>query len=474
MARTEHDMVAGGEDQAPVGRHAPSARDAMRSGRGEEGSAVPGPGAATVGAEPAARSYRPDGEDEIADAASGPGVLLIDPARLARELGRNGFLGDPDEKAEATSPEDEQRRGYLRRYAHAPGGLFRRHLVADADVIRRLDALGAEAPNAAVVVDVVKRAALLSLHAGSPLRLPPLLLVGPPGTGKSRIARRIAEALGTTLTTIDGGSTTDRGPIVGHDPGYRGSSPGKIATSLLDGPTAGPMVLLDEVDKVSAYSYAVRPLDALLSLLESSTADAFVDTYIGLPMRAGGVSWILTTNSAAGLPAPLLDRVITVEVPPLGRAETREAVRRVFHELLAEHGLPAAELGDAALRRLERSGLRQARRTLLLTLGPALAAGRGAPDAAAVAEAIALVGRPAPQLRRPARRPPARPPVGFVHFSVAPSGAGEGGMRDVARTAAVDDRRGAQADGGDGGRRGRVSGVWRAEEAPIGVDGRGC
>ncbi len=430
MARTEHNAAAGWEGQALVGRHAPSACDEVGSGRGDGGSDVTGPDAVAAGAETAARfqgldeaeaiDANPfgDAEDQIdtADAASAPGVLLIEHARLTRDLGWDGFLGDLDEKPEATSPENEQRRCYLRRYAQAPGGLFRRHLVADADAIRRLDAVEAEAPNAAAAVEVVKRAALLSRHAGSPLRLPPLLLVGPPGTGKSRVARRIAEALGTSLTTIDGGSTTDRGPIVGHDPGYRGASPGKIATALLDGPTAGPVILLDEVDKVSAYSHAVRPLDALLPLLEPSTAGAFVDTYVGLPMRAGGVSWLLTANSATGLPAPLLDRVVTVEVPPLGRAETRAAVRRVFRELLAEHGLPAAELGDAALKRLESVGLRQARRTLSLAIGPALAAGRDAPDDADVAEAIALVGRPAPRRRKLERRPPARPPVGFIHF----------------------------------------------------------
>ncbi len=354
-------------------------------------------------------------------APPGPGVALIDPERLARQLGSGSrSLGDPDERSGATSREDEDRRDFLRRYADQPEGLFRPHLIADAATDARLAALRAEAPNAAALIDIARRAALLSRHAGSPLRLPPVLVVGPPGTGKSRIGRRLAEALGTTLTVIDGGTTTDRGPFVGHDPGYRGSGPGKIASALLDGRTAGPLVLLDEVDKVSSYIAGVRPLDALLNLLEPTTARCFVDTYLGLPLRAEGVQWLMTANSTAGLPAPLLDRVVVVEMPPLGSAGTRDALRRMLAELQAEHGLPAAALGDAALDRLQRAGMRQARRTLSLALGPALAAGHAAPDAADIAGASALLDRPARRRRAPPT--PKRGPVGFVHFPSGPSG----------------------------------------------------
>ncbi len=151
-----------------------------------------------------------DDPDAAGSAPPAPSVALIDPDRLARELGSgSGFSSDPDERFGATSREDEDRRDFLRRYADQPEGLYRPHLIADAATDARLAALRAEAPNAAVLIDIARRAALLSRHAGSPLRLPPVLVVGPPGTGKSRIGRRLAEALGTTLTVIDGGTTTD-------------------------------------------------------------------------------------------------------------------------------------------------------------------------------------------------------------------------------------------------------------------------
>ncbi len=274
------------------------------------------------------------GMGDACSSAAVPGVMLIDPEILDRAIGSTSFCGD---RPEPTSREDEDRLAFLRRYAEADGGLFRRHIVADAAMVAGLKALRAEAPNAGALIDVVERAALLSWHANTPLRVPPVLAVGPPGTGKSRVARRIAEVLQSTLVVIDGGATKDQGPFVGHDVGYRGSGPGKVARALLDGQSSAPCLLVDEVDKVSAYNYGVRPLDSLLALLEPTTAGDFTDCYIGLPMHAEGMVVLMTANDVAGLPGPLLDRVVIVDMPRLNRAATRDAIRRIFAELLVEH-----------------------------------------------------------------------------------------------------------------------------------------
>jgi hypothetical protein len=135
---------------------------------------------------------------------------------------------------------------------------------------------------------------------------------------------------------------------------------------------------------------------------------------VGLSADASGVVWICTANSAARLPAPLLDRAITLAMPPLGAAELRRAFQRLLDELLAECALPTATLSGPALAALSRSGLREARRVLRLALGPALEAGRPAPDAADIAGAVALMRPPARRPRQPAT--PDRPPVGFVRF----------------------------------------------------------
>ncbi len=364
----------------------------------------PNDGDALAGGAPAS-CYDPDiatllanSHDDSADGTvqgSTHGVMLIDPETLRRDLGSDRpFILDDDE---GTSREDLQRRAFLRRYLDQPQGLFRRHLIADRAMVARLEHLVATTPNGRDAIDVVLRAATLSLHTGMPFRSPPLLIVGPPGTGKTRLASGLARALATTMTVIDGGMTSDPGPISGHHVSWRGSGPSKVARALLDGPMAGPLVLLDELEKVASYNLSVQPLAALLPLLEPSTAATFTDAYLELPIRAEGVVWIATANDVEGLPAPLLDRMVVVIMPTLTRRETEAAVRRLFAELLATHGLGAVDLPAAAIDLLASTGLRQAQRALALALGPALAAGRPAPDRGDVVAALRLVLRPEPQ-----------------------------------------------------------------------------
>ena len=204
------------------------------------------------------------------------------------------------------------------------------------------------------------------------------------------------------MTVIDGGMTSEPSPFSGNHVSFRGSGPSKVARALLDGPTTGPLIQIEEIDKVSSYNQSVQPLAALLTLFEPSTASRFLDNYVELPMRADGVVWIATANEIESLPGPLLDRTVVVTMPELTRGETETAVRRLFSELLADNGLPVADLPDAAIDLLACAGLRQARRTLTLSLGPALAAGRPAPNRGDIAAALRLV------------RPPDRPRIGFV------------------------------------------------------------
>ena len=337
------------------------------------------------------------GDDEFADPHHG--VMLIDPDALARDLGSPDF---PFVDDEGTSREDAQRRAFLRRYLDQPRGLYRRHLIADRAMVARLEQLAADTPNGRDAVEVILRAATLSLHTGMPLRSPPLLVVGPPGTGKTRLAAGLAKALGTTMACIDGGMTSEPSPFSGNHVSFRGSGPSEVARALLDGPTTGPVIQIEEIDKVSSYNQSVQPLAALLTLFEPSTASRFLDNYVELPMRADGVVWIATANEIENLLPPLLDRMVVVPMPALTRRETETAVRRMFSELLAANGLPAADLPDAAVDLLASTGLRQAQRVLVLSLGPALAAGRPAPDRGDVAAALRLVLRPD------------RPRIGFV------------------------------------------------------------
>jgi ATP-dependent Lon protease len=115
-------------------------------------------------------------------------------------------------------------------------------------------------------VGVMTNAACQSALTGLPLRLPPILLLGQPGIGKTFFGRRLAAALGTMLISLPMNLTPAFGLMAGLSPAWRGAAPGKIATTLLASPTTSPLILFDEIDKVVFAGANDRPLDVLHSL----------------------------------------------------------------------------------------------------------------------------------------------------------------------------------------------------------------
>ncbi len=226
------------------------------------------------------------------------GHFVMDRSAIVAALAASGFDGTFDH----LSSGEEQRARTLVAYRDAR--LFRPHLVASTRTAARLAELDREAPNFAVVTRLVRRAAQVSLIAGAPIRLPPIVLLGSAGIGKSRYATLLAAALETSCHLVNGSTLPDVGSLTGYPPVWRGSGPGRLAKFLLSSPTSGPVIFIDEAEKIADFEAMTHPTDRLLPILERDTAAAFQDENLQVPMRAQHALFIFACNSLDTLSAP--------------------------------------------------------------------------------------------------------------------------------------------------------------------------
>ncbi len=179
-----------------------------------------------------------------------------------------------------------------------------------------------------------------------------ILLVGPPGVGKTSIGHSIAEALGRKFYRFSLGGMRDEAEIKGHRRTYIGAMPGKLVQALKDVEVANPVIMLDEIDKIGA-SYQGDPASALLEVLDPEQNVDFLDHYLDLRLDLSKVLFVCTANQLDTIPGPLLDRM---EVIRLGGYITEEklaiARNHLWPRLLQRSGVPSKRLkiSDAAIR----------------------------------------------------------------------------------------------------------------------------
>lgn len=307
------------------------------------------------------------GEDDSPEAEAQEYFDRISAMKLSDEV-RDKLLKETNRlyKMPSSSQEAAVIRGYLDTCLELPWDIKKpvKSDVAQARKILDRDHYGMKKVKERIIEAIAVRALAPDIKGQI------LCLVGPPGVGKTSVAKSIARATGRDYVRISLGGVRDESDIRGHRKTYIGSMPGRIIDAMRRAGSRNPLMLLDEVDKLGG-DYKGDPSSALLEVLDSEQNHAFRDHFIELPFDLSDVMFIATANDADAIPAPLYDRMEVIELSSYTREEKLHIAREhLIPKQRERHGLSGRQVRiaddavyslidsytrEAGVRRLERS-----------------------------------------------------------------------------------------------------------------------
>lgn len=210
-----------------------------------------------------------------------------------------------------------------------------------------LEELRNEYPWANDLLNEIETAMALSGSGGRPwLSIPPILIVGQPGIGKTRFVRRLSELSGVPLETIHGAGSNDNRDFAGTSRGWSSAQPGRIIEIFCETKVANPIVLVDELDKIGGGERNGQTRQTLLAMLEPETRDHYFDEALASHVDLSFVNWIFTANSTKDLGRPLLSRLRIVHMPAPSASHGPSILKSAMRELGKRYGWNEEALPD--------------------------------------------------------------------------------------------------------------------------------
>ena len=316
---------------------------------------------------------------------------IFDPGEVYEQM-RLLAAGD-DGRTSHLSSEDTARFEKLRWLVEQSGR--KPVLLGTAPMREQLSMLRLRCPGFVAVTDLVDRAVALSIMTGTPLSLPPLLLAGPPGLGKTHYSKSLATVLGVPTHAWSCATNSDAMQLItGHPTSWRGARVGLLTEALVTSDSASPVVLLDEIDKFVTHRDE-QPYNVLLNVLEAENAETLLDEYLRVRFDVSHAFFIATANDLSLLPDFIRDRFLIVRIVAPTGADLLALTRQIAAKIITPLGLPMP--GDTVVAALDRHNPRRIARVLRLALGFAAAEGR---DVLVPADVVAADGIASAQAAR--------------------------------------------------------------------------